>query len=315
MLIHFLFNLFRINLQQQYIIAKIAHYLSEVYKLKAIQIVTTLFIGLFLCVCNVYAGDAAAILNQYWKNVNHTGCASSDPDYYCSGVIAHVFDDESFLHSSSTYPWMPNQAGITKGSVSFSYLRQDIPVNEPLYMSDVSKAGYIFAPIASLASSQQYTLFCDYPLNAFTDKRIDKGCGHKIIFTNTTDLSTCKKALVFTSDQYVRRAHNPKTMCSASPDQAGFKMMLDTIKKLTIKIPKMYWNELVIEEWHTRDSKDVPIEAFFYEVINNVPQGKNAADSAAQSYHEVTGIDVPVVAVDINKLALGDDAPFSNETP
>jgi len=284
--------------------------------LKATQIVTTLFMGLFLCVCNTYAGDAAAILNQYWKNINQTGCKSDDPDYYCSGVIAHVFDDESFLHSSNSYPWMPNAAGITKGSISFSYLRQDISVGEPLYLSEVSNAGYIFAPIAGLTSSQQYTLFCDYPVNGFTDDRTNKGCGKKRFNNNSTDLSTCKKARVYTSDMYVRKSQYPKLMCSASPDQTGFKMMLDTIKKLTVQRTraKMFWNELVIQEWSNKESNDVPIEAFFYEIVNNTPKGKDAADSAAQLYHQVTGIDVPVVAVDINKLASGDDAPFSNET-
>lgn len=44
-------------------------------------------------------------------------------------------------------------------------------------------------------------------------------------------------------------------------------------------------------------------------------QGKDAADYAVQLYHNETGINVPVVAVDINKLAARDDAPFSNETP
>lgn len=105
--------------------------------------------------------------------------------------------------------------------------------------------------------------------------------------------------------------------CSASSDQPGFTMMLDTIKK--IKAAKysypLDWNELVIQEWSNKKSEEVPIEAFFYEIIDGIPDqnGKNKANSAAQAYYQATGIYVPVVAVDVKKLVLGDDAPFSNE--
>jgi hypothetical protein len=104
-------------------------------------------------------------------------------------------------------------------------------------------------------------------------------------------------------------------MCSASPDQAGFTMMLDTIKKLKAEGEHPFyvnWNELVIQEWSNKTGKDedVPIEAFFYSDIT----GKEKADAAAKSYHDLTGIDVPVVAVDVKKLVSGDDAPFSNES-
>lgn len=284
-------------------------------KLKIIQIVTTLFIGLFLCACNTYAGDAATQLNQDWKNINRTGCKSGDPDYYCSGVIVHVFDNESFLHTSNSYPWMPNDKGIGRGSISFSYLRQDIPVEFPLFPADIA-AGYIFAPIARLSNSKQYTLFCDYPQNGATDWRPDnKGCGP--YHSNSTDLSTCKSAGINTSDDYVKNVEQyHQECCSASPDQNGFTMVLDTIKKLTAAKYYPSWNELVIQEWSNKESKDVPIEAFFYEIVNNTPdiKGKAAADSAAQLYQQVTGIEVPVIAVDVEKLTAGSDAPFSNET-
>ncbi len=283
-------------------------YLKEAFKLKTARLVTLLLMGLSLCVCNAYANDEAAKLNQHWKNSNRTGCESSDPDYYCSGVIAHVFDDDS-LHTSNSDPWMPSDRGTVK--VSFSYLRQDIPVDYPLYESDTTiGAGYIFAPIASLTSAEQYTLLCEYPINGSTDQRTDKGCG-----------PTCDSVGVKTSDAYLANVNlEPKTMCSASPDQAGFTMMLDTFKKLKAEQPPpsfmINWNELVIQEWSHKENKDVPIEAFFYEIRNKIVDqpGKIKADLAAQSYHRATGIDVPVVAVDVDKLKSGDDAPFSNET-
>jgi len=61
-------------------------------------------------------------------------------------------------------------------------------------------------------------------MNGATDDRIDKGCGHRRFNNNSTDLSTCEKARVTTSDEYVIKAQEPKTMCSASPDQAGFNI-------------------------------------------------------------------------------------------
>jgi len=263
--------------------------------------------GLFLCVCNTYADDVATKLNQDWKNINRTDCKSGDPDYYCSGVIAHVFDDDPSLHAN---PWMPNDADKNKGSISFSYLRQDIPVDSPLYVSDTTVgAGYIFAPIANLTSSQLFTLLCDYPINGSTDQRPAPGCG-----------PTCESVGVKTSDEYLANVNiEPKTMCSASPDLAGFTMMLDTFKKLKAEQPPpifmINWNELVIQQWSNKEDKDVPIEAFFYEInAPDVKDGKDKADDAAQKYHQATGIDVPVVAVDVKKLKSGDDAPFSNET-
>lgn len=290
--------------------------------MKIFQVITIVFMGLFLFVSNTYAVDAATKLNQDWKNINRTGCKPDDPDYYCSGIIAHVFDNDSLLHISNSYPWMPSDKGITKGSVSFSYLRQDISPGSfyPLYDGDIA-AGYIFEPNARLTGSKQYELLCDYPQNGDTDWRpASKGCGpyHKIsTHSPTNDLSTCNSVGVYTSDDYVRNVVLYREQCcSAASDQTGFTMMLETIKKIkAAKYFSLDWNELVIQEWSNKENKDVPIEAFFYEVINNIPDasGKAKADSAAQSYHEVTGMDVPVVAVDVDKLISGNDAPFSNE--
>ena len=294
-------------LQYSYNNAKIAQFLStEVLKLKINQIITTLFIGLVLCVSNIYAEDVVAKLNKDWKNIHRTDCKLGAPDYYCSGIIAHVFDDDSFLYSSNhqPYPWSSNG----KGFISFSYLRQDILVNDPLYTAPgIIDAGYILTPIANLTHSPQYTLLCEYPIDGATDERAEEGCA-----------PTCKSVVINTSDEYVKNVvHEPKTMCSASPDQAGFKMMLDTINKLKANPPPyllIAWNELVIQEWSNKDNKNFPIEAFFYEIKNNTfdPKAKAAAVSAAKLYHDATGIDVPVVAVDVKKLSLGDDAPFSN---
>ena len=75
-----------------------------------------------------------AKLNHDWKNINRTDCKLGDPDYYCSGVIAHVFDDDSFSHTSNDYsPWMPNDAGRT--SIVYSIhpcIQQDVFIIRPL---------------------------------------------------------------------------------------------------------------------------------------------------------------------------------------
>lgn len=276
--------------------------------MKTIQRVITVFLGLFICVCNAYADDMAAKLNQDWKNINRAGCKSNEPDYYCSGVIAHVFDNDSLLRTSKMDPsWMPNEAGKAKGSVSFSYLRQDIPGNPALYTGSNATAGYIFAPIARLTRPEQFTLLCEYPINGSTDQR-----------ANSCD-PTCDSVAVNTSDAYLANvSREPKKMCSASPDQAGFTMMLDTKKKLIAEPPPFMvnWNELVIQQWSDKKDKDVPIEAFFYEIINGHPahNGVVAANKAARLYHRATGITVPVIGVDVDKLQSGSDAPFSNET-
>ncbi len=180
-------------------------------------------------------------------------------------------------------------------------------------------SGYIFSPIADLITgSRQYTLLCEYPVDAFSDSRSNQGCGYDPEYPPYFKDFGCSNAGVNTSDEYVNAVKAPVQMCSASPDQAGFKMMLETNKKLktdNIHNSLLLWNELVIQEWSNKKSEDVPIEAFFYEIKNDIPNtvGKSAADSAAQLYHKVTGIDVPVVAVDVNKLVSGDETPFSNE--
>jgi len=50
-----------------------------------------------------------------------------------------------------------------------------------------------------------------------------------------------------------------QNFCSAAPDQAGFSMMLSTIKLLGA-IHNIDWNELIIQEWSDKENKDVPIE-------------------------------------------------------
>src|SRR5438270_9734598 len=127
--------------------------------MKILKRLIILFAGSFAWSSNIYAEDMAAKLNHDWNNINRLNCKLDAPDYYCSGIIAHIFDKDSFQKLSKTFsssfnnvPWMPNQAGIEKGSVSFSYLRQDIPVYHPLFPSTVP-AGYIFEPIARLPTN------------------------------------------------------------------------------------------------------------------------------------------------------------------
>lgn len=297
--------------------------------MKVLKIIITLLAGQFFWVTTLYAEDMAAKLNHDWSNSNRAECKLDAPDYYCSGIIIHIFDNDSlrtlsrpFLKTSGNEPWMPNQAGIKKGSVSFSYLRQDISVDYPLYVADVL-AGYIFEPIARLPANEiakEYTLLCDYPEDAMSDTRPDKGCGfpsNSSYFSNLTDLSTCKSKGINTPEDYSKSITGIQNICSAAPDQPGFKMMLDTIKILRSIGYPLVWNELIIQEWSDKENKNVPLEAFFYEILDNVPdeKGKAAADQAAKLYHDATGIDVPVVGLDRKKLVFGEDGPFTNESP
>jgi hypothetical protein len=306
--------------------------LKSIYFMKSL-INAIIFFVLFSI---AHASDAAdmqttvQLLNQDWNNTTRQTCQIGDPDYYCSGVIIHVFDMLSLMNlvqnspslSMSSYkPWMPSQRGIQKGSVSFSYLRRDIAIKNSLYPGDIL-AGYIFIPISRLKKNHAllYNPYCEYPMNAGTNSIDNKGCGSLDSFQKKnqhriteTDLGTCKALDIDTPEKYVHQKppYPGAPICSVSPDQTGFNLMIDTIKYLkenpNVTLPN---NEVVIKEWSDFSDNVVPIEAFFYITQDLEHKGEIAANNAAALYKDATGDTVPVVKIDIQKLDQGAADPF-----
>ncbi len=288
------------------------------------------FLSLLFITNTNYAADIITNLNQDWNNVKRQGCNIKDPDYVCSGIIIHVFDMLSFqklAQSSPKFttdynPWMPSEEGIKKGSVSFSYLRRDIAVEHSLYPGPVP-AGYIFMPISRLKQNKApklYDIYCEYPINAASNNRDNKGCGfwgfkkqpHNVISLNQTiptDLGSCKDLGVDTAEKYINQ---PIPYCSLSPDQAGFDLMLNIIKYLKDNKIELVNDEIVIGEWSTYSDAAVPIEAFFYTTEDPNNMGETAAYNAAMLYKQKTGISVPVIQIDVQKLDQGEAEPFTS---
>ena len=252
------------------------------------------------------------LLNQAWNNTARQGCGQSDPDYFCSGVLIHVADGSE----ATNQPWMPSRLAIDRGRISFSYLRRDIVPKSPLWHPGYF--GYIFRPQSILTTHQKpYTMYCVYPKNAFTIVRPDKGCGHLVAQERnaSSDLSTCKNLNVTTPEKYIKFLDSKGYECSLAPDKTGFTLMIETMKLWQSRGKLNINNEIVIKEWASDKSIQVPLEAFFYfDDGAHVGQEKDAF-AMADLYYKYTGIKVPVVHLNYTKLVNDCAEPFEEAAP
>ncbi|MDD1966876.1 hypothetical protein NPS29_16230 [Pseudomonas putida] len=112
--------------------------------------------------------EVAADLNARYNDTRKT-CDSDLPSYYCNGVTIRGTVNGGYD------PWDPSPTQLTKGSMSFSYLRKDARVTQLFRPS-----GYILlSQDNAIAQGKAYDYLCSYPHDGWTDLvgRPGLGCG------------------------------------------------------------------------------------------------------------------------------------------
>jgi hypothetical protein len=273
-------------------------------------------------------------------NSTATSCPNGAPLYKCSGVFVHTFDVDAVTSQGKSQTttcgtsdrgdpnaqWCPTAQGIKKGAVSFSYLRTGILSTQGEiifpYMAKSATAGVGF--IFNLASTP-LQLYCSYPVDGQSDSRGNSGCGitqqNKQLTMNTDQSDYCKDVLAggLTWANYEKYSGgNPpidKKMCSIS--SANFPFFINVAKQVdydaAAKI-EFTDNEQVIQAWQGYQYNNIPIEAFFYATHDEKIGGKSdpsLARSQAAAFNKASGLNVPVVAINVSIMRNKQQSPFT----
>lgn len=248
--------------------------------------------------------DTVIKLNKLY-NSQAWGCVEflnlEEPGIQCSGV---------FIHGNETgqpQVWIPNPSD-PRDSVSFSYLRSDIPTTK-LY----SASGFIYDQTNRDDNKKLLMLYCFYPFDSVSIQNKlhpaqSHGCGladKTYQSNNMGDFESCTSVAVNTADEWISKFlinGTPELLvpngCSFSPNhQSGF---LNTIN-VQIKTKSPYWNELITETWDEATAHKIPVIAFFY--IEDDLKNQINAIYYQQDYCKMYNKFVPVVILNLDKNA------------
>jgi hypothetical protein len=273
---------------------------------------------------NAITGELVAEnLNERY---NHTKvCSLGEPDYACSGIIIHTFDDDADSNSI----WYPTTQGIERGVVSFSWLRNDINIykeddgDNGSIWGDQYAAGIMFTTSnqAILNNKTPPNIFCSYGVNGETKSRENFGCSMNApneTIPNPDNYSSCYPLGINTAQQLVDKyfinkegvyGYGDLDQCSFSSSRAEF---LEAMKVGPLAREYSYTrnNEIVLKEWSNVPINKIPLNAIFhtvnYKAMDNI--GLGLAQGAQNKYFEQTGEFMPIITVDMQVIRNGKPA-------
>lgn len=246
-------------------------------------------------------GDGIAQRLNARFNATENACPGNLPAYYCNGIIVRSVDNGDFD------PWDPSPSGERLGAISFSYFRVDTHTDN-LYR----KSGFIFLPQSeAIAQGKAVNYLCIYAYDAGTlvGTRPDKGCGLKQERVSDDDLSTCAGKNATTVEgwyAFTKSLAHRDYQCSLSTRKADQFAVSYQVRANKPDNMNAAWNELMVELWPQGHGAQLPIEAFYYRARD--VRSLEDARTFQYKFHARTGLWVPVVAFDLDRL---EQSPFS----
>ncbi|MEB0099492.1 hypothetical protein QN396_25400, partial [Pseudomonas sp. DC1.2] len=234
-------------------------------------------------------------LNEQYATTSNT-CPGNKAAFYCSGVLIRVTDASTAFHA-----WNPSPSSVALGSVAFSYMKVDLSMNR---LAFGKLQGLILKPAEVFTQNGDYPLkvLCAYAYDANSVSRSLNGCGENIDFP--TDSGTCASLKITTLAAW--RAHFQKYpitsylrfhhQCSLGTDQASFELSLTAREDPAAELVAYAHNEIIIKTW-PQDTKNLPIEAFFYWYTGTETSGLAAAKYMQQDFYQMTAKKVPIIRV------------------
>ncbi|HIF6163862.1 TPA: hypothetical protein ACX3IN_004920 [Vibrio parahaemolyticus] len=275
----------------------------------------------FSIYANDIVGEETAIdLNYRYNRTNE--CSYNRPAYACSGVIIHTQDNDAA-------DWYPSEAGIARGVVSFSWLRNDINTYREgdslgSIWGDSLVYGIIFdsSEEALLSGKMPAEIYCAYGTNGETKSRENNGCGmnlpnETIPNEDPNDYSSCYPLGVYTSDDLVTKyfINHEGFYGQGVLDQCSFlankEQFIQAMNTGPLSLPYMRTstrnNEIIVKEWSSLSAESIPLNAFFYTInyIGNSEISLEKAQNLQSGYFELTGIFKPIISVDMNIIRNG----------
>lgn len=224
-----------------------------------------------------------------------TDCGADDrPAFLCSGVLFRATIPGPY------HTWNPNPSN-RKGSVSFSWIRQDAKFRS-IFTAWYSN-GFIFLPDEDAAEYgyDRMDVVCAYPLDGGTDTRTNLGCGTRP--EDAVHSRPCAEQGITTGAAWVALFLRGNTFwytCSfdvanGTADAAAAFMQMAAAMAL---IPGRFqpdsnvWNELLIRTW-PQNSPTIPIEAFFYQA--GTANGLAYAKVDQRDFYQTVNRWVPII--------------------
>ena len=231
-----------------------------------------------------------------------TNCGDNEkPAILCSGVLVRGTDFSSAYHA-----WNPSPASVTRGGVSFSYIRHDANFIVSSYGS-----GFTFSPVDHTPwATNLPTSLCSFPRNAATASRADKGCG---LSGSLAVSAPCQPQNVLTDTQW--RVHFANQAGSNDGAQCGFTItpgpaggaaagFMASVNARLIAPPITSHNEVVVATWPQNIGASIPLESFIY-YTNKDASALIGAQNNQRDLLNTDGVAVPVIRATLPADATG----------
>ncbi len=206
--------------------------------------------------------------------------------FYCNGVLARITGGTDRYRA-----WNPSPGAITRGGISFSYLRRDLNLPRLAWLKE---RGIIFEAYRSSPSQGgvDIPVLCSFPNDGATSNRPSQGgCGPSRSYP--VDSRPCAEQSIDTVDKWVahyRAGGSPGSVqaynhqCALGPDPSAFAISLAARAHLVPAENKH--NELMLRTWAMDIPRQLPIEAIFYMAGEGQLGGLAEAQYIQQDYYE-----------------------------
>ncbi|TDV67730.1 hypothetical protein [Pseudomonas sp. LP_7_YM] len=245
-------------------------------------------------------GEQALALLQSWYNDRTVDCGGiNKPAYLCSGVwIRLTTTNRAYL------PWDPSPGAITKGGISFAWLRQDQTFSNILVDA---RNGLLFYP-NDRAPAGKYALdvLCTFPRDANTWERDTlQGCGPSRSNPETT--VPCQPLGILTARQWIAKygEYAPPCGWDLRPKAGSPGRWFDASAVSHQTSSEQVWqtnNELIVSTWQPGIGATLPMVAFVYLSGSNTElEARTKAWIDQIRYYDAYGVALPILRIELPK--------------
>jgi hypothetical protein len=247
--------------------------------------------------------EVATELTTQYKDKRADCGTSNRPAFLCTGVLFRGTTASPAYHS-----WNPSPGSQQRGGVSFSFLRADSKFNRLAYGYT---NGLIFKPYVLAGTGKlNPEVLCAFPVDAWTDGRVNKGCGAHSQFPSVS--GPCQAQGITTAQQWATHFNTPsanKNTHSCGFDVSGngngtaVSFTVDLAARALIPNESFSQNdELILATWAQMENPTpLPIQAFFY-----LPGGLAGAQHDQKDYYAQAGTVIPIIAMTLPATAAND---------
>lgn len=243
-------------------------------------------------------GEQALALLQGWYNDKTVDCGGIDkPAYLCSGVwVRLTTTNRAYL------PWDPSPGAITKGGLSFAWLRQDQTFSTTLVEA---RNGLLFYP-NERAPAGKYALdvLCTFPRDANTwERETLQGCGPSQANPETT--APCQALGIRDARQWIAQYGDYAPPCGwdlrrkAGSPSRWFNASVVAHQTSSDRVWRAN-NELIVRAWKPGTGAALPLVAFVYlGGWNNELESRTKAWIDQIRYYQAYAVALPIIRVEL----------------